>query len=208
MTLKSLFPWQRLVKGTLLFSLAFVVSPAKAATEVPIFDIQAVLVTPTRISLGEPIMVRCDVANISGRTAVVRMRGCATDWYTVSMRNANGVDMPPAPNAPAIHSEDLRWVGDKTLLDGGTASEYIPVSKLKPLTQAGKYEVSVRISLQYAITSDPKSHTLVPQQAPQAQYMRFSVIVTPHDPARLKAVAEQLRSSATSGNSTSQLSMG
>ena len=207
MILQSLFPWRHLVKSTLLIALAFIVSPAKATTEVPVFDIQASLATPARLSLGEPIMVRCDVANVSGRTAVVHMRDYTTDWYTVSVRNANGTDVPAAPNAPAIHSEDLRWVGDKTLLDGGTASEYIPVSKLKPLTQPGKYEVTVHISLRYAITSDPDSLTLVPHQTPQAQDVTFSVIVTPHDAARLHAVAEQLRTSATSGSSSPQLSM-
>lgn len=207
MTLRSLFSCRHLRKSALLIGLALIIGPAKAGAEAPDFDIRASLVTPTHISLGEPIMVRCDVANVSGRTAVVHMRGCATDWYMVSVRSANGADVPPAPNAPAIHSEDLRWVGDKTLLDGGTTSGYIPVSKLKPLTQPGKYEVTVHISLQYAITSIPESRTLVPHQTPQAQNVTFSVIVTPHDAARLHAVAEQLRNSATSGSSSSQLSM-
>jgi len=205
MTLKSLFSCWHF--GLCALLLALVVIPVKADTEGPTFDVHTSLVTPARISLGEPIMVRCDVVNVSGRTSVVHMRDCTTDWYTVSVRNANGADVPAAPNTPAIHSEDLRWVGDKTLLDGGTASEYIPISKLKPITQPGRYEVTVHISLQYAITGNPDSLTLVPHQTPQAQDVTFSVIVTPHDAARLHAVAEQLRTSATSGSSFPQLSM-
>ena len=207
MILKSLFSCRHWGKGILLLAMALVISPVKATPKPPVFDVRTSLATPAHISLGEPIIIRCDVANISGRTAVVHMRDCTTDWYAVSVRNASGADVPAAPNAPAIHSEDLRWVGDKTLLDGGTASEYILVSRLKPLAQPGKYEVTVYISLQYAITGDPEAHTLVPHQTPQAQDVKFSVVVTSHDAARLHAIAQQLKTSATSGSSFSRLSM-
>ena len=191
----------------LLLILTLIVAPVQADTEAPAFDIQTSLVTPAHISLGEPVVVRCQVTNVSGRTAVVHMRNCATDWYTVVLRSANGIDVSASPNAPAIHSEDLPWVGDKTLLNNDTAIEYIPVSKIKPLKESGKYTLIVRISLQYAITSDPSSHTLVPHTVPQIQSVVLPITVTPQDTARLHAVAEQLRTAMFAGNGTAQLSM-
>lgn len=202
---KNLFSCRHFGLCALLLTL--IVAPVQADTEAPAFDIQTSLVTPAHISLGEPVMVRCQITNVSGRTAVVHMRDCATDWYTVALRSTNGTDVSASPNAPALHSEDLPWVGDKTLLNNDTAIEYIPVSKIKPLKQPGKYMLTVRISLQYAITSDPSSHTLVPHTAPQVQSVTLPVTVTPRDAARLHAVAEQLRTAMFAGSGPTQLSM-
>lgn len=186
-----------------LIALATSAVPAAGdGSTTPVLSVQASLVTPAHISLGEPIMVRCDVKNVSGQTAAVHIRS-GTDWYTLVLRDSHGFIVPAALENRPTHSTEPYWTMNAFLQDGDNFREYIPIGKYAVMQHAGKYVLTIHVNLEYALIADaqigsPEALTKVSCLS-QEQDIMLPLLVTPTDPVRLRNVAEALRTASVDG---------
>jgi len=192
--------WQRLlgVTAAALAALTLVALPAFAdngAAEP--FSIRVSLVTPAQITLGEPILVRYTITNVSAHRAVTHLGIYGTDWYTLTMRDAHGVAVPLIPDPRPAHPQGAYSSKSGFFRVGVSDADYIPVTKRLRILQTGQYTLIIHVNLPY-VTGDAVSEATPEALATasglaQTQDITFPILVTPADPVRLRATAEALR---------------
>jgi len=192
--------WQRLSRVTFaaLSALALVACPTYADDNAADpFSVQASLVTPARIMLGEPILVRYTIANNSGQRVAAHLGIYGTDWYTLTMRDAHGAAVPVIPDPRPKHPQGSHPSQNGFFHTGETSTDYIPVTKRLSIQRPGQYILTIHVGLRYAVDDtsvEGASETLVEASGlTQTQDITFPILVTNADPTRLRATAEALR---------------
>jgi hypothetical protein len=182
---------------TALVALGVTILPVLADDNAaPAFDVQGSLITPAQISLGEPILVRCNIKNVSGQTTAAQIGRSGTDWYTLVLRDANNRIVQTAQDRLPIHSIKPLWMMNSFLRNGDADTEYITVSRFKTISQPGKYTLTVHVNLKYSLI--PDSEIASPDALmeatclTQAQDITMPLIVTALNPNRLQSTAEVL----------------
>jgi len=192
--------WQSLFRAMFaaLSTLALVALPAYADdnTADP-FSIQASLVTPAHITLGEPILVRYKIANNSGQRVAAQLGIYGTDWYTLTMRDAGGTAVLAIPDLRPKYPQGSHASQNGFFHDGETSTDYIPVTKWLSIQRPGQYTLTIHVHLRYAVddtSAEGASATLLADAGlTQTQDITFPILVTNADPLRLRATAEALR---------------
>jgi hypothetical protein len=188
------------------FSIAAIIAvgaakPVLANASPSPFSIEASLVTPAQISLGEPILVHYDVVNMSGQTAAVRMGLYGTDWYTLSLRDANGLDVQSIPDRRPKQPMGAFSTQDAFLHNGDDSSGYISVSKYEIIQHPGRYTLTIHINIPYTLTGDSEpgfpGATASVSGLAVSQDITLTILVTPPDAARLHATAEAIEKSVS-----------
>lgn len=197
--------WQSLSRViVMLFALALATLPAYADNDsVGPFNIQASLITPTHITLGEPILVRYQIANDSGQRVAAHLGNYGTDWYTLTMRDAQGVAVATIPDPRPAHPQGAHSTQNGFFHDGQTSTDYIPVTKQLSIQHTGQYTLTIHVNLPYAVDDtsvEGASDALATASGLiQTQDITIPILVTDADPIRLQATAENLRKASIDG---------
>ncbi len=204
MNMKTL--WQNLSRTmiTAFPVLALVALPAYAAdTSAGPLSIQASLITPEQITLGEPILVRYKIANDSGQRVAAHLGNYGTDWYTLTMRDAQGVAVTAMPDPRPSHPQGAHSTQNGFFHDGQTSTDYIPVTKRLSIQHPGQYTLTIHVNLPYAVDDtsvEGASDALATASGlMQTQDITFPILVTKADPIRLRTTAEALRKASLNG---------
>ncbi len=200
-TLRALLFW--LTSSSLLLTALLVIAAPSVAdsNSVQIFNIEASTVTPKQITVGEPVIVRCNVKNVSGQVAAAHIGRGGTDWYTLTLRDASGRLIPfPLDNRFKSPSGPY-WTMNSYFQNESASDEYILINTSEITQKPGNYTLIVHVSLQYALITDAEvgSPGALTRAAglTQIQDISLPIIVTSADPTRLRAVTEALRKAAS-----------
>lgn len=196
--MKILWQWLLGAMTAALPALALVALPAFAdsGTAEP-FSVQASLLTPSKITMGEPILVRYTITNVSTHKAVTHLGIYGTDWYTLTMRDAHGVAIPVIPDPRPAHPQGAYSSKSGFFREGVSDTDYIPITRRLSIQQPGQYTLIIHVCLPY-VTDDtvneatPEALATASSRA-QTQDITFPILVTPANPIRLRATAEALR---------------
>ena len=165
------------------------------------FGVQASLVTPGRITLGEPILVRYTITNVSACKAVTHLGIYGTDWFTLTMRDANGVAVPVIPDSRPAHPQGAYSSKSGFFRAGSSDTGYIPITKGLAIQHPGQYTLIIHARLPYvmddALTEGASEALATDSGFAQTQDITFPILVQPADLNRLQATAEALRKAST-----------
>jgi hypothetical protein len=186
--------------GVLLAALTTASIPASADNATaPVFDVQASLITPKEINLGEPILVYCNIKNVSGQDAVVRMSKFEAEWYTVTLCDVNnGLVAPTALESPSTSAAETSPVSPARNTfshSGETFNRYILVNKLSTIQHPGKYIITLHVRLPYTLVDDaslPGALKTMPG-AMQTQDIVLPILVTKPSVEHIHATAIALQ---------------
>ncbi len=151
----------------------------------------------SRISQGEPFVVHYKVDNIAPEGQVTFHAGSDNDqWYTMTLHGPNGTVIP-VPKAPEKKLEGFFLSPERSVRHGGSFTGDFIATRGLPLLPPGAYRLSVHVDTPYYAepdgvgarysspgVPDPPTGTLV-------QDFTFPLVVTPADPIKLQALAEQ-----------------
>lgn len=183
------------ILGGVLAILATATIPVMADGDAsPAFDVQASLVTPARVTLGEPILVRYGIRNVSGQVATAHLGMAGSDWYTFVLRDSDGRVVPTAQGSRSSHPVDAFWTMNTFAPGEDDNDEYIAVSQFKAVQRPGKYTLTFHVDLKYSFITDAQTGSLgVVTRAScltQTQDIILPILVTAPDANRLRATAE------------------
>lgn len=192
--------WQSLSHAmfTALFALFLVALPVYAddSSAEPL-SIQASLLTPTQITLGEPILVRYKITNNYGQRVAAHLGIYGTDWYTLTMRDAHGAAVPTISDPRPKNPQGSHPSQDGFFHVGQTSTGYIPVTKRLSIQHPGQYALTIHVGLRYAVDDtsvEGASRSLAATSGlTQTQDITFPISVASEDPIRLRATADSLR---------------
>lgn len=184
--------------------LGMIAAPAFAdGSAVGPFSIQASLVTPAQITLGEPILIRYKLTNASSQRAVTHLGIYGTEWYTLAMRDAHGVPVPLIPDPRPTHPQGAYSSKSGFFRVGSSDTDYIPVTRRLAIQHPGQYTLTIHARLPYVVDdalTEGASEALADASGfTQMQDITFPILVTPADPTRLQATAETLRKASADG---------
>ena len=185
----------------LLFFLGLAAAPTFANdTDAGPFSVQASLVTPRQISLGEPILIRYKVVNASSEKALTHLGVSGTDWYTLTMQDNHGVKVPLILDARPQRMQGSYSSKSGFFYAGTSDTDYILVNKRLSIRQPGQYILTLHVSLPYvagaALTAGTSEALAMHFSLIQTQDITFPILVTPTDPKRLQDTAEMLLKAA------------
>lgn len=192
----------RAILATLILS-GMAAAPTFASdTDAPPFDVKVTLITPSTICLGEPILLKYKIANVSQRNVTTHPGIYGTEWYKLTLRDAQGVSIPPIlDRRPAHPLGAYSGFGGLFLrVKPETMDDYIPVTLRFAIQRPGKYVLTLHANLPYAydgITDDTYDTDETEAMAMasglhQMQDITFPILITPADPIRLRHTAEVL----------------
>ncbi len=198
--------WQRLPSAMIaaLFALALVALPASADdSAAEPFSIQASLLTPSKITLGEPILVRYKLTNASPQKVVTHLGIYGTDWYTLTMRDIHGDAVPLIPDPRPAQPQGVYSSKSGFFREGVSDTDYILVTKRLAIQHPGQYTLIIHAKLPYVTGDDLDEGTPEASAADsgltQTQDITIPILVTDADPIRLQATAENLRKASIDG---------
>ncbi|MEO7715145.1 MAG: hypothetical protein ABIY70_02990 [Capsulimonas sp.] len=172
------------------FSMAHTVIAAAAMDPV---RIEASLVSPSRITLGEPLLIRYKFVSVSSKNVIVDVDPYVTDWYTFSMSDSMGHVVTEIPGSRPVRPGGAYGV-DAGALDkrGKETSGYIVATRYLAIKHPGKYTLTVHVgmpcSLPDGAPDDFQFHGVIVKQD-----FSFPLEIEPVDPKRLRNTAEALR---------------
>lgn len=204
MRLQQIRTFRQELFGAVVALAVFALSPAPVSASedvTPPLDVQVSLVTPARITLGEPILLRYKIANDVEQKVAAHLGVYGTDWYTITLRAANKTVMPSTQDPRPAQPSGAFSTQNGFLNRGGYSAGYIPVTKRMVIQHPGWYTLTLHVNIPYALGSDTA------EGSPDAisQDMAFQILVTKADPVRLRATATTLQqaiSKASVGSST------
>lgn len=165
------------------------------------FSVQASLVTPRQISLGEPILIRYKVANASSEKAMTHLGASGMDWYTVTMQDNHGVEVPLIPVSRPLRMQGSHSSKSGFFRAGASDTGYILVNERLCIQRPGRYVLTLHINLPYTTGADLTAGTseAFTESAglTQTQGITFPILVTQTDPRRLQGTAETLLKAAS-----------
>lgn len=180
---------------TLLITVSTVISAQAWADTSDPLDVQISLDTAPVVSLGEPVMIRYRITNISGGKLGVIM-GDNKSWYTLTL-----ID-PIGHSANALHDlkppsmEGARDVKNGYMDVGHVDEDYIIITQQFALLQPGRYKLMVHVAIPYVIGDATAEGSAVEQIAKSGEKFEqdYTVpfTVTQTDPIRLQAKAQTL----------------
>ncbi len=162
---------------------------------------QVSLKTPTRISLGEPILLHWEVENISGQAAALHIGLDRTAWCTTTLRDSKGA-VTPAPLVSHVRKPSGAFSIDNNVLeDGKSESGYIAVGTAKALQNPGDYVLTLHVKLAYDLTSPLATGSPTADATTSGLFVvediSFPIRVSPSDPNKLHATARALETDIT-----------
>ncbi len=152
----------------------------------------------SRISQGEPFVVHYKVENSAPEGQLTFHSGSDNDqWYTVTLRGSNGL-LISVPKAPKKRLEGFFQSSDRSVSHRNAFTSNFIATRELPLLPPGSYRLIVHVNtpfyaepegvgnLRYNSPGfyDPPTGTLV-------QDFTFPLVITPADPAKLRALAER-----------------
>ena len=185
-----------------LFAVTLVALPVCAGdSSTGPLNIEASLLTPAKITLGEPILVRYRIANNSGQRVAANLGIYGTDWFTLTMRDANGVAVPVIPDSRPAHPQGAYSSKSGFFRAGSSDTGYIPITKGLAIQHPGQYTLIIHARLPYvmddALTEGASEALATDSGFAQTQDITFPILVQPADLNRLQATAEALRKAST-----------
>ena len=164
------------------------------------FSVQASLVTPKQISLGEPILIRYKIANASPQKVLTHLGVYGTEWYTLTMSDSHGIAVSLIPDLRPTNPQGDHSSKSGFFRGGASDVDYIPVTKRLFIRQPGRYILTMHITLPYvmndALMEGTPEALAVASELTQTQDITFPILVTPTDPKHLRDTAEALRKAA------------
>jgi len=164
------------------------------------FSIQASLLTPARITLGEPILIRYKLINALPQNALTHLGIYGTDWYTLTMRDAQGTVVPLIPDPRPAHPQGAHSIKSGFFRGGTSDIDYIPVTQRLAIQHPGRYMLTIHARLPYVMDDTLAEGTpealATSSELTQTQDITFPILVTPADPVRLRNTAEALRTAS------------
>lgn len=151
----------------------------------------------SRISQGEPFVIHYKIENSASEGQLTFHAGSDNDqWYTVTLRGPNGLVIP-VPKAPEKKLEGFFLSPERSVRHGDFDSGDFIATRGLPVLPPGTYRLIVHVDTPFYAepegvgarysspgVPDPPTGTLV-------QTVTFPLVVTPADPAKLRALAEQ-----------------
>ncbi len=188
---------------SLLFcTLLFLPASSIRADQAPML-VEARLATPATISLGEPIMLRYKLSNLSSDEQLVVLSGIYnTAWYTLGLKDQTGSSVRLIPdtrplNPPGAHSGDVSSYAISNQRDGWQIN-YIVATKSFTVPHPGKYVLTMHVRAPYTLVTptleNPNQMKSLMTSAGTVltQDFIFPLTVTAADPVVLQAKAKAL----------------
>ncbi len=172
------------------------------ANDKPDLQVQVSLISNSTFSMGEPLILKYKILNTSPERAETYMGKDQAGWVTEALADAQGHTIPTE-------------VGQSWHRNGGAHNDGVSVSPMSSATgyvifnpcaaihAAGKYKVTVKTRLPYALGVQA-------DEVPRNKYetsdnvaindFTFSLNVTPHASQTLKQAAETLRQNVENAN--------
>ena len=182
----------------LLFSLLLCVlaapRQAKASGKLDL-RVQASLVTASRFSLGEPIVLKYTIRNPSLEDAHAYMGPDQSDWVTETVTDAQGHTAPLKDEGKWCQKGGSH-VNGVTVSPMSSATGYVVFNPWATIHAAGKYTLTVHTRLPYAFGA--QAEEVAPSRYEDAgnvavRDFTFPLNVTPHASRMLKQAAETFR---------------
>lgn len=174
-----------------------------SAAEAGPFQVQASLLTPAKISLGEPILIRYQITNATTQSILTHLGIYGTDWYSLSLRDAKGSPVAAVAALQSAPSQGAHSTKSGFFHGGTSDTDYILVTKCFAITQPGRYSVTLRAKLPYIIggtlTEGTPETLAISSEQVQAEDISFSILITPTSATNLRSTAEALRVASTDG---------
>lgn len=157
------------------------------------------LATSQTVSLGEPVVIHYEFANLSPSQHLILTDGLPNGgWYTISLTGAGGSAVAIKPSRRVSRRSGLFQDSSVGIVHSGKVEGDIVVATSRTLTRPGKYTLNLHAHLPYAtepdvsVDADPDTHLTLNQ----SYVMPFTV--TAPDSDRLHRTAEGLRQEAES----------
>ncbi len=146
--------------------------------------------TSSKISLGEPLILKYKITNPESRRVSVSLDPDERRWLSMKMFDASGHSVPalPAP-PPSLRHRPTAGAG---LDPNGHQENYVVVSQVFQPTQPGQYRLDLSTHLTYSWEDGDEAD----ERSTDNQHCTFVVTVTAKDPERLHSVAEGFRQTA------------
>lgn len=176
-------------------------------------SIQMSLLSGSRLSFGEPIVLQYKLTNISDQVATAyvgpdvpgpaQMSG-EMRWLRIKLSDAQGSVVPVMPSLNAAQHNGLQFTGC-SVQAGQSQQGYIVLSKSYMIPHPGDFSLVVLAQLPLDIEVGKPAENApgqeVPFETPPAylatQRFSFALHVTPADPKKLRGLAGTLRREAT-----------
>lgn len=155
------------------------------------------------LSLGEPIVLRYEFIGVQSEVVLLDMGRDRKEWLSITFVDAKG-KAAPAIADPRMQQGGLRRTGVIGASATSHAVEYVVATRLLHPMHAGAYRLIALARLPYAMKSQSEgvwSHLW--EQTYGTVLTRgdtFALTLTPLDPDRLQAVAQQLAGTAAQDN--------
>jgi len=167
-------------------------------------SVEATLVTPATITLGEPITLRYKLSNSSGDQKLTVLSGIYnTAWYTLSLKDTKGSQVPLIPdtrplNPPGFHAGDVATFATAESRDSWQDG-YIVASKSLSVPRSGKYILTLHIHASYTLVAPTLENPVLMKTMMNSagtvffQDFNFPLTVTTANPTVLQAKANALK---------------
>ena len=157
--------------------------------------------SPSRISLGEPFVIHYRINNEDPTEQVTFHAGSDNDqWYTVTLRGQKGLSTQ-ASKPPQKSLRGFSLSPERSVPPGDYFTDDIVATRGLAVPAPGRYTLTIHVDTPYYL--EPRgvgarySDVGVPDPPTgrMTQDFSFPLVVTPADPAKLRAMAEKLEES-------------
>jgi hypothetical protein len=124
------------------------VRAAEGTVTAPI-AVSASLDTKPTVTLGEPVIVRYNVTNLSGQKVGVRWGENGAAWYSLQLTDGQGVSVAPALSQSTSQTAGSFAVNNPFIAVGSAFPGYLVVTRLFSIPHPGKYTLTMHIELPY-----------------------------------------------------------
>ena len=176
-------------------------------------SIQMSLLSSSQFSLGEPIVLRYRLTNVSHQDVTAYVGPDAPGpasingemrWLKIKITDTNGNEVPALPNPDVVQHSGLQFTGCRVQA-GQSQQGYVVLSKSYVFSHPGYYSLVVVAQIPFDSGETPTENAPgqeLPFEAPPAylasQRFSCSLRVMPKDLQKLQALAGNLRGGVTS----------
>ena len=163
-----------------LLALAMFSLPAKASPlPSQLISVEFSLDNSSKITLGEPLVLRYKITNVSADLSVASPVTVAKEsWYSLDLKDANGISVAESKNLETrslrgFHSENFT-----TFSPSSSDEDYLVVSQFFAIRHAGNYLLTVRVHALCTPIDDTEQNLLIVTQAIKANGSLYTATYT------------------------------
>ncbi len=162
-------------------------------------DLKMTLVTNTRFSAGEPVVVHYIIRNTAATGQITFHSGQKNnEWYGFSLMDSKGRDITATPPHSAEDTQGLHQSPEASIPHGDRMEGDLVVTRYLIVSSPGTYTLVVHATTPYYLERDnvgwyPEGRPSDTPLIDSTQDFRFPLTVTAADPAVLRITADSLR---------------